>query len=289
VFHPADYAILASRINRSELGRAVSIHTFAGNIGWAIAPPIVLALTALYSWHFAYLVVGLIGVALAVLIYAQPELLGRTVPLRRTSEGERKESGLREGLRLMASPALLILFGYFLFSSIAGSGINNVSVVAFMDIYDVDLATANSPLIGYLWGTVFGVLLGGWLVDRFGRPNLIAGGLMFASALCLAVLPLGALPLVAVIVLMTLVGTFSGASAPSRDILVRQAAGPTTFGVAFGFTSAGFSVAGALMPPLYGWLLDTGRLDIGYMIMVAGSLIAVVTCALSRDETGSRR
>jgi sugar phosphate permease len=93
VFHPADYAILASRINRSELGRAVSIHTFAGNIGWAIAPPIVLALTALYSWHFAYLVVGLIGIALAVLIYAQPELLGHTTPLRRRAKGNARSPG----------------------------------------------------------------------------------------------------------------------------------------------------------------------------------------------------
>jgi MFS family permease len=158
-----------------------------------------------------------------------------------------------------------------------------------MDIYGVDLIAANSALTGYLWGTAAGVLLGGWLVDRFGRPNLIAGGLMLASAVCLAILPFGVLSLVGVVVLMTLIGAFSGASAPSRDILVRHAAGPTTVGVAFGFTSAGFSVAGAVMPPIYGLLLDTGRLDIGYMIMVAGSLVAVVACALSRDETGARR
>jgi MFS family permease len=289
VFHPADYAILAARINRAELGRAVSVHTFAGNIGWGIAPPVVLALTAVVDWRFAYLAVGLIGVALAMLIYAQPDLLGRAAPLHRPAEGERKHSGLRDGLKLMGSPALLILFGYFLFSSIAGSGINNVTVVSLMDIYGVDLIAANSALTGYLWGTAAGVLLGGWLVDRFGRPNLIAGGLMLASAVCLAILPFGVLSLVGVVVLMTLVGTFSGASAPSRDILVRHAAGPTTVGVAFGFTSAGFSVAGAVMPPIYGFLLDTGRLDIGYMIMVAGSLVAVVACALSRDETGARR
>jgi MFS family permease len=289
VFHPADYAILAARINRAELGRAVSVHTFAGNIGWGIAPPVVLALTAVADWRFAYLAVGLIGIVIALIIYAQPDLLGRAAPQRRPAEGERKHSGLRDGLKLMGSPALLILFGYFLFSSIAGSGINNVTVVSLMDIYGVDLIAANSALTGYLWGTAGGVLLGGWLVDRFGRPNLIAGGLMFASAVCLAILPFGVLSLVGVVVLMTLVGTFSGASAPSRDILVRHAAGPTTVGVAFGFTSAGFSVAGAVMPPLYGLLLDTGRLDIGYMVMVAGSLIAVVACALSRDETGARR
>jgi hypothetical protein len=88
---------------------------------------------------------------------------------------------------------------------------------------------------------------------------------------------------------MTLVGAFSGASAPSRDILVRQASGPNTVGVAFGFTSMGFSVAGAAMPPIYGHLLDTGRLDIAFGVMVAGLLVAVIACALSRDASGGRR
>jgi hypothetical protein len=43
------------------------------------------------------------------------------------------------------------------------------------------------------------------------------------------------------------------------------------------------------MPPIYGWLLDTGRLDIAFALMVAGLLVAVVACALSKGETGTRR
>jgi MFS family permease len=291
VFHPADYEILAKRIDKQHLGRAVSFHTFMGNIGWAIAPPVVLALSALAGWRFAFLTVGLIGLAMAVFIYLSSDLLGGAPDhIRARQPGEkRKGGGLKEGFKLMASPALLILFSYFLFSSLAGSGINNITVVSLMNIYGVDLFGANSALTGYLWGTVFGVLLGGWLVDRIGRPNLIAGGLMAMSVVCLAIIPVGGLSIALIVLLMTLVGTFSGASAPSRDILVRQAAGPTTVGVAFGFTSTGFSVAGAVMPPIYGWLLDTGRLDIAFALMIGGLLVAVAACAASRDETGSRR
>jgi MFS family permease len=290
VFHPADYAILSARIDKAQLGRAVSVHTFMGNVGWGLAPPVILALTGLVDWRFAYLVVGLIGLSLALLIFARADLLGGAPEhLRRVDGQRRKSGGLKEGFRLMGSPALLILFAYFLFSSLAGNGINNITVVSLMRIYGVDIVGANSALTGYLWGTAAGVLLGGWLVDRFGRPNLIAGGLMAASALCLLVIPVGGLPLVAVVVLMTLVGAFSGASAPSRDILVRQAAGPTTVGIAFGFTSTGFSVAAAAMPPVYGWLLDTGHLDIAFAVMVAGLLVAVGACLLSRDEAGNRR
>jgi FSR family fosmidomycin resistance protein-like MFS transporter len=290
VFHPADYAILAERIDKAHLGRAVSVHTFLGNVGWGLAPPVVLALTGLAGWRFAFLVVGLIGVAMSALIYFHSDLLGGAPAHTRRVEGERRKGmPLKAGFKLMGSPALLILFSYFLFSSLAGSGINNITVVSLMNLYGIDLVAANQPLDGYLWGTALGVLLGGWLVDRFGRPNLIAGGLMALSIVCLAIIPIGGLSLAMIVVLMTLVGAFSGASAPSRDILVRHAAGPTTIGVAFGFTSTGFSVAGAIMPPIYGHLLDIGRLDIAFMLMIGGLLIAVVACAASRDETGKRR
>ncbi|MBO0712450.1 MAG: MFS transporter, partial [Acetobacteraceae bacterium] len=42
VYHPSDYAILSARIEESRIGRAFSVHTFAGFLGGAIAPPFVL-------------------------------------------------------------------------------------------------------------------------------------------------------------------------------------------------------------------------------------------------------
>ena len=38
VYHPADYAILGAVIEPGRLGKAFSIHTFAGYLGGAIAP-----------------------------------------------------------------------------------------------------------------------------------------------------------------------------------------------------------------------------------------------------------
>ena len=46
VYHPADYAILADSISEHRIGRAFSMHTFAGFLGGAIAPPILLGLPA---------------------------------------------------------------------------------------------------------------------------------------------------------------------------------------------------------------------------------------------------
>src|SRR3546814_6835192 len=38
VFHPADYSILSASIDSKRLGVAYGSHTFAGNLGWALAP-----------------------------------------------------------------------------------------------------------------------------------------------------------------------------------------------------------------------------------------------------------
>ena len=44
VYHPADYSILGAVIEPSRLGRAFSFHTFAGFLGSALAPILMLAL-----------------------------------------------------------------------------------------------------------------------------------------------------------------------------------------------------------------------------------------------------
>jgi MFS family permease len=38
VYHPADYAILSAHMDEARMGRAFSIHTFAGFLGGAVAP-----------------------------------------------------------------------------------------------------------------------------------------------------------------------------------------------------------------------------------------------------------
>src|SRR3981081_958867 len=49
VYHPADYAILAAHMDEARMGRAFSIHTFAGFLGGAVAPAIVAALVATHG------------------------------------------------------------------------------------------------------------------------------------------------------------------------------------------------------------------------------------------------
>src|SRR5437868_13657583 len=47
VYHPADYAILSEHMDEARMGRAFSIHTFAGFLGGAVAPATIAALVTL--------------------------------------------------------------------------------------------------------------------------------------------------------------------------------------------------------------------------------------------------
>jgi MFS family permease len=56
VYHPADYAILSAHMDEARMGRAFSVHTFAGFLGGAVAPAIVAALVAMIGGHGALIV-----------------------------------------------------------------------------------------------------------------------------------------------------------------------------------------------------------------------------------------
>ena len=66
VYHPADYAILSARIAPARIGRAFSVHTFAGMFGGAIAPATMLVLMSTLGLRAALIVAGLVGVVVAM-------------------------------------------------------------------------------------------------------------------------------------------------------------------------------------------------------------------------------
>src|SRR4051812_24221680 len=68
VYHPADYAILSAHMDEARMGRAFSIHTFAGFLGGAVAPAIVAALVAMSGGHRALILPGAHRGAVALLV-----------------------------------------------------------------------------------------------------------------------------------------------------------------------------------------------------------------------------
>src|SRR5216684_1790800 len=53
VFHPADYSMLNATVSPRRIARAYSVHGISGNIGWVLAPALVMPVTYLAGWRVA--------------------------------------------------------------------------------------------------------------------------------------------------------------------------------------------------------------------------------------------
>jgi MFS transporter, FSR family, fosmidomycin resistance protein len=287
VFHPADYAILSARVADSRIGRAFSVHLFAGYIGWMLAPPAVLALTALAGWRVALVVLGLMGIACAVLLAAQRESLSDDEDRRqaRAAATLLRSRGGRTGIALLMTPVIAVLFLFYTLVAMAGTGIQSFSVVANVALHGVTLAGANLAMSAYFVAAAVGTLAGGWVADRVARLELATGVSFMLSAGFILLLGFPGLSLAGVTVLMMLAGFFIAVVAPLRDVMVRQAAPRGSVGTAFGIVTTGFSVGAALTPIALGRVADLGQPS---LVFFATALITVL-CTLTLVVVRSAR
>jgi len=248
VYHPANYAILSAHMNESRMGRAFSIHTFAGFLGGAVAPAIVAALVATIGGQGALMVSGAVGpfVALLLLVIGVPD----------ASVGDRKVAGTDMPRQSVITPALVTLTIFFMLLSLSSAGIGNFGVVALMSGYDVTFSAANLALTCYLGASAVGVLAGGFLADHTRRHGQVAAACFAVNAAIVFMIAAFSLPPLLITAAMGSAGFLGGVIAPSRDMLVRNAAPPGAAGRAFGIVSTGFNLGGIVSPLLFGWIMD---------------------------------
>jgi MFS family permease len=248
VYHPANYAILAAHMDEARMGRAFSIHTFAGYLGGAVAPAIVAALVTIGGGVGALIIAGAIGplVALLLLIGNIPEA-GAT---------RHKDGGERGPQPSLITPTLIVLTILFMLLTLSSAGISNFGVVALMNGYGALFSTANVALTAYLGTSAVGVLAGGFLADRTRRHGQFAAACFAVNAAIVLAIATLTPPAPLLIAAMTVAGFLSGVIAPSRDMLVRAAAPAGAAGRAFGIVSTGFNIGGIMSPLLFGWIMD---------------------------------
>ncbi len=253
VYHPADYSLLSRGIAHERMGRAFSIHTFAGFLGGALAPPLMVGAALAWSPRWSFAIAALAGaIGFAVL------LLGGREPVVQASASPRAAERPRTGSAMAPVATLAVLTLLFTMLSLSTGAIERFSVSALVQGFDVSLGAANLALTVFLFASAIGVLAGGVLADRTARHGHVAAA-AFAMAAMLVVgviqVPLSA---PALAVAYGAIGFLSGIVAPSRDMLVRAASPAGAEGKTFGIVSTGFNVGGVIGPILFGYLLDKG-------------------------------
>jgi FSR family fosmidomycin resistance protein-like MFS transporter len=265
-FHPADYSILSATIPEKRLARAFSYHAVSGNLGWAAAPAVMLGLYPVLGIDGALVAVGSVGLLVATVLATQRHRLRDEAMDRRLAASSKShaQNSFRSGLHLLKSRPVVMCFVFQTVHSMASGGVRTFGIVGLAAIYGLGTDDPQYALIGtaltlYLITSSVGNWLGGEAIDRTGKPGLVYTVSILGVFVLVVSLGPGAIPLYGVVAVLAIAGVLQGSLLPARDVLVRAISPPGEIGKVFGFTSSGLALGNAIMPPLFGWVLDIGE------------------------------
>lgn len=167
MFHPADYGVLNARVSAARLGPAFSVHGITGNIGWALAPPVMTALSAwLGGWRGALMGAAAIGFVVLALVIARRESLEPERPVRPPRGGA---TPVRAGAAVLFGAPILMCFGFFLLLAAGLIGIQTFGIPTLNQTYHLSPQVAAATLTSFLVASGAGVLCGGVVAAHTGH------------------------------------------------------------------------------------------------------------------------
>jgi FSR family fosmidomycin resistance protein-like MFS transporter len=284
IFHPADYTILNQRVSRDRLAHGFSVHGISGSIGWAAAPLFLTGVASATDWRTALLSAAALPAAVLAILWWNREAL-RPDPIAPVVASARTE-GSFSFLRL---PSVWMCFAFFFLTALALGGIQSFASTGLVKLYGMSLAMATSAFTAYMLAGAVGMMLGGFLgAGRKNHDRTIAAAFAIAAVLAL-VIGLVIVPAWGALVLMAMVGFFSGIAGPSRDLMIRAAAPKNATGRVYGVVYSGLDSGLAVGPLLFGLMMDADKpqmvfATIAFFLMLA---IATATGVGSRTRAAS--
>jgi len=289
VFHPADYAILSARVSEERMGRAFSIHSATGYVGFAIAPIFMTGVAALWHWRASFLMIGIIGLLAALVLLTQSASLSDSGAKKKADkkDDDAEAMTLQQGLKLILSLPIMMCFLYFVLHQMGGGGVRAFLVAALNDMYGTPEVVAALALSAFTVGSVFGILSGGFVADRFGPRVATAIATLIPAAVIIALLGWVNIQGFLLVALLALAGFLIGLLIPSRDLLLRSITPPGSMGKVMGFASTGSNLGGALIPIVLGYALD--NMGGQWVFWISGMFVAAafLTFITARTRYGS--
>lgn len=277
VFHPADYVILTASVDERRQGRAYSIHSFGGALGFAAAPSVMITLAGWTDWRTALVAAGLAGVALSLVFVLSGDTLREGAAAARPRD--------RTPLRRTLTGPVVLFFLFYMCMAASTIGLTGFAPAFLPAMYGVSLQGANHMLSAMLLANAVGTLLGGPVADRIRDHGLLLTVCFVAAAAATAAIGTAAIPAALVLAAFVANGLFRGVVNPSRDIMVRRMSPAGALGTVFAFVTTGFSIGQGLGPLLYGHLMDRGMAP---AVLYASAALTLALVGLSAATGGGR-
>lgn len=284
-FHPVDFTILNKRVSAQRLGHAFSVHGITGNLGWAVAPVFLIAISeATGSWRIAALGAGVLALCVLGLMLAQRQVIddraGEWAHENGASQKGKPAAKDEHPMAFLKLPSVWLCFSFFFWVTVSLSAVQSFAGPALGQLYGLPISTTAFVVTAYMVCGATGMVVGGFLVGR-GQPleRTIAAA-MSGTALLLLLTATGWLPPLWSAAAASLAGFGTGIAGPSRDMLIKRAAPPGATGRVYGTVYSGLDVGFALSAPVFGWLLDHGHPQVVFQGAALALVCGVASAAL---------
>jgi MFS family permease len=295
LWHPTAIPALANRFPERK-GLVLSLHGMGGNVGDAVAPLVVGALLAAFSWRQVVVLNVVPGVMVASLILAMlgsTRFAGEHESSRASASGTRRKekqgpADYLNGLRnLLRNRSLLTL--------VASSSFRTMTQSTLLTFLPVFLAydMGYSPI--WVGGCMFALQaagfvaapIAGYVSDRMGRRRIVMSSMAMTAVVLIFMAVAGRSH--AFILFIAVLGFFLYAIRPVLQAWLLESTpkemGGTSIGVLFGAQALGAAVA----PAIGGWIADKhGLMATFYFlaatIVVANLFIFLMPAQSRRDE-----
>lgn len=304
MFPGASWKAITER-TRSEHRLTVNGFVYAGfQVGAALAPLIAAPIILVMGWRQVFWIVAGLGVVLAVVIwFALPKPLPPTAQAltdevaasdQAMTSNERKSADWRSALRVLRSPTMWLFSVVFFGADVVGWGVKTWVPSYLYTEEGLDLAKTGVLVAIPSFAAAFGVLLGGWLFDRYvhnrHREVIIASSLL--NAVFLVFMVMSHDPIVFTVFLT--LGTFIGGGGIGFLVIfglpLRMLPGAIT-GSGSAMVNFGGQLAGVLIPVVMGFLADMFSFKVAFAALIVaclGSAVAAWLTPANSDEFASR-
>lgn len=269
---PLGYAKAISAWFDRRRGLALGVAMSGVGLGAFVIPQLARVLIDQFGWRGAYVVLGLLTLAIAF------PAVALWIREPRPGEGERRTHTLASALpglsvrEAVHTGRFWLMGGAFFLVAVAING-TVAHVVPLLTDHGLSRAAATATLAVFGLATLSGRLLAGWLVDRMYAPYVasvfflapIAGFLFLASAA-------GALPVVGV----ALMGLGLGTEIDLIAFLITRYFGQRAFGQIYGYFFMIFGLGSGVGPFLGGVTYDHAGSYNPALIGAAFTLVAAV-------------
>ncbi len=299
---PATSGVVIARWFDRKRGTAMSVLIAGGSVGGLVVVPFLSFVLVEFSWQTAWIIVGVLALGLGIpllllVVRSRPQDLGLNIdgdasPVEGSDDqqitvqpvGQKFVERWQEALE--SKPIWQLSFAYF----VCGITTASISVHYVRWAVSEDISTGTAALaFGVLSGiNAGGVLVVGWLSDKFQRKKLLGAVYLVRGV---AFLSLIFLPGASALWAFAVIGGMSWlATVPLTASLTADVYGVRNLGTLFGLANMSHQIGGATAVMLFGWAFtQLGSYDLAFGVGAATLLAAGLVSLSIREKQLSVR